>query len=97
MVRHLIFPVRLSRLTMPPAACTTTSSPTTSGEATSPNEGTGVPKEQISLAFRLVFQRADRTLVDAEVSRSVERVIRAVAQRFGAALREGEAGRGESQ
>jgi len=60
-------------------------------------EGTGVPKEQISLAFRLVFQRADRTLVDAEVSRSVERVIRAVAQRFGAALREGEAGRGESQ
>jgi phenylalanyl-tRNA synthetase beta chain len=57
-------------------------------------EGKGVPKEQVSLAFRLVFQRADRTLVDAEVSRSVERVIRTVAQRFGATLREGGTGRG---
>ena len=60
-------------------------------------EGKGVPKEQVSLAFRLVFQRADRTLVDAEVSRSVERVIRAVAQRFGATLREGGTGRGENR
>jgi phenylalanyl-tRNA synthetase beta chain len=60
-------------------------------------EGKGVPEEQVSLAFRLVFQRADRTLVDAEVSRAVDRVVRAVAQRFGATLREGGTGRGESQ
>jgi len=60
-------------------------------------EGKGVPREQVSLAFRLVFQRADRTLVDAEVSRAVDRVVRAVGQRFGATLREGGTGRGESQ
>ena len=60
-------------------------------------EGKRVPEEQVSLAFRLVFQRADRTLVDAEVSRAVDRVVRAVKQRFGATLREGGTGRGESQ
>jgi phenylalanyl-tRNA synthetase beta chain len=51
-------------------------------------EGAGVPEGRVSLAFRLVFQRGDRTLTDAEVSRRVERVVRWLAQRFGATLRE---------
>ena len=31
-------------------------------------EGKGVPEGKVSLAFRLVFQRLDRTLTDAEVT-----------------------------
>ena len=50
-------------------------------------EGKGVPEGRVSLAFRLVFQRADRTLTDAEVSKSVDRVVRALTKRFGAELR----------
>jgi phenylalanyl-tRNA synthetase beta chain len=50
-------------------------------------EGRGVAADRVSLAFRLIFQRGDRTLVDAEVHRAMDRVVRALAQRFGAELR----------
>jgi phenylalanyl-tRNA synthetase beta chain len=50
-------------------------------------EGEGVPEGRVSLAFRLVFQRADRTLSDAEVGQSLDRVVRMLTNRFGAELR----------
>ena len=50
-------------------------------------EGEGVPEGRVSLAFRLVFQRPDRTLTDAEVTGAVEGIVRALEERFGAALR----------
>ncbi len=52
-------------------------------------EGTGVPEGRVSIAFRLVFQRPDRTLLDAEVARATERVVRMLADRFGGELRQG--------
>lgn len=50
-------------------------------------EGKGVPEGRVSLAFRLVFQRADRTLTDAEVTKATDRVVRTLTGRFGAELR----------
>jgi phenylalanyl-tRNA synthetase beta chain len=50
-------------------------------------EGQGVPEGRISLAFRMVFQRADRTLKDAEVTKATDRVVRMLAHRFGGELR----------
>ena len=50
-------------------------------------EGEGVPQGRVSLAFRVVFQRADRTLTDAEVTRSMDRIHRCMRERFGAELR----------
>ena len=50
-------------------------------------EGEGVPEGRVSLAFRLVFQRSDRTLTDAEVARATERLVRMLARRFGGELR----------
>ena len=50
-------------------------------------EGQGVPEGQVSLAFRLTFQRTDRTLTDAEVGKRVDRVVRTLSQRFGGTLR----------
>ena len=50
-------------------------------------EGKGVPAGKKSIAFRLVFQRPDRTLLDAEVAKTTERVIEMLAQRFGGELR----------
>ena len=50
-------------------------------------EGRGVPEGKVSLAFRLEFQRAERTLTDAEVSKSVDRVVARLAERFGGELR----------
>jgi len=52
-------------------------------------EGRGVPEGHVSVAFRLLFQRPDRTLTDAEVARSVERVVGMLADRFGGELRQG--------
>ena len=49
--------------------------------------GEGIPEGKISLAVRLVFQRADRTLKDSEVKRSMERVVQMLAHRFGGELR----------
>jgi phenylalanyl-tRNA synthetase beta subunit len=45
----------------------------------------------VSVAFRLVFQRPDRTLTDAEVARATERVVRMLADRFDGELRQGTA------
>ena len=50
-------------------------------------EGSGVPEGKVSVAFRLVFQRADRTLTDAEVTKATERVVKTLARRFEAVLR----------
>ena len=50
-------------------------------------EGKGIPAGKVSVAFRLVFQRPDRTLLDAEVAKTTERVIEMLAQRFGGELR----------
>jgi phenylalanyl-tRNA synthetase beta chain len=50
-------------------------------------EGAGVPEGKVSLAFRLLFQHAERTLTDAEVARTMERVVRLLEERFGAELR----------
>ena len=41
----------------------------------------------MSLAIRLLFQRVDRTLTDAEVAEATERVVQVLAERFGAELR----------
>jgi len=49
--------------------------------------GRGVPEGRVSLAFRLVFQRADRTLTFAEVQKATERIVRMLSHRFGAELR----------
>ncbi len=50
-------------------------------------EGRGIPEHRVSLAFRLVFQRADRTLTDVEVNRVMDRIVAALGSRFGAELR----------
>ena len=46
-------------------------------------EGEGIPEGQVSLAFRMVFQRPDRTLKDQEVNKLVDRVVQMLASRFG--------------
>jgi len=50
--------------------------------------GRGVPEGKVSVAYRLVFQRLDRTLTEPEVSQALERVLALLARRFGAELRE---------
>jgi phenylalanyl-tRNA synthetase beta chain len=45
--------------------------------------GKGVPEGQVSIAFRLIFQRLDRTLTDAEVAKASDRVVQMLAHRFG--------------
>ncbi len=50
-------------------------------------EGKGIPEGRVSLAFRLVFQRVDRTLTEPEVARATERVVALLAQDFGGELR----------
>ncbi|MEX2206815.1 MAG: phenylalanine--tRNA ligase subunit beta [Myxococcota bacterium] len=50
-------------------------------------EGKGIPAGKVSIAFRLVFQRPDRTLLDAEVAKTTERVVDMLGQRFGGELR----------
>lgn len=50
-------------------------------------EGRGVPEGKLSVAFRLVFQRHDRTLKDTEIAKMTDRVVRMLAQRFGGELR----------
>ncbi|MCH6562354.1 MAG: phenylalanine--tRNA ligase subunit beta [Myxococcales bacterium] len=46
-------------------------------------EGEGIPEDKVSMAVRLVFQRPDRTLEDAEIRRMTERVVQMLAHRFG--------------
>ncbi len=50
-------------------------------------EGKGIPEGRVSLAFRLVFQKPDRTLTDVEVTKVTDRVVRMLAKRFGGELR----------
>ncbi len=50
-------------------------------------EGRGVAEGKVSVAFRLDFQRPDRTLTDAEVTKATDKVVRMLAQRFGGELR----------
>ena len=50
-------------------------------------EGSEISAGQVSLAFHLVFQHADRSLTDEEVAKRMDRVMRALSARFGAALR----------
>ena len=50
-------------------------------------EGKGVPEGKVSLAFRLIFQRAERAFTDAEIARMMERVVSMLAHRFGGELR----------
>ena len=50
-------------------------------------EGKGVPEGRVSLAFRLVFQRSDRTLTDDEVVRATDRVVKMLDRCFGGELR----------
>jgi phenylalanyl-tRNA synthetase beta chain len=50
-------------------------------------EGKGIPEGRKSVAFRLVFQRLDRTLQDTEVSQAIERIVDMLRKRFGAELR----------
>jgi phenylalanyl-tRNA synthetase beta chain len=50
-------------------------------------EGTNLPEGKKSLAIRLTFGRSDRTLTDAEVAAFVAKVVAALAEKLGAALR----------
>jgi phenylalanyl-tRNA synthetase beta chain len=50
-------------------------------------EGKNIPEGKISLAIRLTFGRADRTLTDAEVAKSVEAIVAALIRELGASLR----------
>jgi phenylalanyl-tRNA synthetase beta chain len=50
-------------------------------------EGKGIPEGKKSVAFRLVFQRLDRTLQDSEVSQTIDRIVDMLRKRFGAELR----------
>ena len=56
-------------------------------------EGRGIPEGRVSLAFRLVFQRDDRTLTDAEVEPAIDKVVRMLSHRFDGELRQGSQGR----
>lgn len=55
-------------------------------------EGKGVPDEKVSLAFRLVFQRIERAFTDAEIAKTVERIVSMLGHRFGGELRSGPGG-----
>jgi len=50
-------------------------------------EGPGIPDDHVSLAFRIVLQRPDRTLTEAEISKATDRVRRMLEQRFQGELR----------
>ena len=50
-------------------------------------QGKGMPDGKISLALRLTFRAADRTLTDAEVQSAMETIVRALAAEHGAVQR----------
>jgi len=49
--------------------------------------GKAVAAGRTSLAFRLVFQRFDRTLKDEEVTKTTDRIVKMLAHRFNGELR----------
>ena len=51
-------------------------------------EGESIPKEKKSLAYHLVFQSPGKTLNDKAVRKQRERIVKQLAQRFGAQLRD---------
>jgi phenylalanyl-tRNA synthetase beta chain len=50
-------------------------------------QGKGVPDGQVSLSFHLTFRAPDRTLTDAEVDRSMDAIVAALAREHGASRR----------
>lgn len=50
-------------------------------------QGTGIPEGKVSLALRLTFQSAERTLTDAEVEAATTEVVEALARECGAVRR----------
>jgi phenylalanyl-tRNA synthetase beta chain len=50
-------------------------------------EGKNLPEGKKSLAIRLTFGRSDRTLTDAEVAGFISKIVAALAEKLGAALR----------
>jgi phenylalanyl-tRNA synthetase beta chain len=50
-------------------------------------QGKGIPDGKVSLAIRLTFRAADRTLTDAEVQAAVEAIVAALARDHGAVQR----------
>jgi phenylalanyl-tRNA synthetase beta chain len=50
-------------------------------------QGKGVPEGAVSISVRLTFQSADRTLTDAEVQQSVDKILVALARDHGAVQR----------
>jgi phenylalanyl-tRNA synthetase beta chain len=50
-------------------------------------QGKGVPDGQVSLSIRLMFQSADRTLLDADVQQAVDAIVAALAREHHATLR----------
>ena len=50
-------------------------------------DGKGIPDGKVSLAFRLVLQRPDRTLTDAEITKLIDRVSETLVERFGGEIR----------
>ena len=49
--------------------------------------GKGIPEDRTSLAFRLTFRAADRTLTDAEVQHAMDEIVAALETGHGATLR----------
>ena len=49
--------------------------------------GKGIPEDRASLAFRLTFRAADRTLTDAEVQHAMDAIVAALETGHGATLR----------
>jgi phenylalanyl-tRNA synthetase beta chain len=50
-------------------------------------QGKGVPEGKVSLALRLTFRAADRTLTDAEVQAAMETIVKALVSEHGAVQR----------
>jgi phenylalanyl-tRNA synthetase beta chain len=50
-------------------------------------KGKGVPDDSVSLSIRLTFQASDRTLTDADVQQSFDRIVAALVQAHGAQQR----------
>jgi phenylalanyl-tRNA synthetase beta chain len=50
-------------------------------------QGKGVPEGAVSVSVRLTFQAPDRTLTDAEVQQSFERILAALVREHGAVQR----------
>ena len=50
-------------------------------------QGKGVPEGKVSLALRLTFRAADRTLTDGEVQAAMEAIVKALASEHDAVQR----------